>query len=312
MRGTPVVGELLDAALSMQNLGLAWEEVAENRGMAGADGTSIRRWSRNWEERLIALARQVRANRYHPGPVRTLRIPKAQPGEWRTLAVPTVTDRVLQRAIYQVLSPRLEREFLSCSYGYRPRRGIRQAVQAILDLRERGYRHVLDADIDGFFENVDRALLMGLLHERVADEAVLALIAHILEHQRTPQPGKGIPMGSPLSPLLANLYLHPFDRAIVLGRWQLVRYADDFVVLSRTPLEARQSYGAAEAALRALRLHYHAKKTRLTSFDDGWRFLGVWFERDSYAYLWKHKRITVQGPQVDVLFGEYGPDYGGE
>jgi len=305
------MGELLQHILALDNLRQAWEEVAENRGMAGVDDVSIRRWQRDWEERLVALARDVRGNRYKPGKLRTRRIPKRKRNEYRTLRIPTVTDRVLQRAVLQVLYTLYEPQFLRCSFGYRPGKSLRDAVQYIVVQREHGYTWVLDADIDAFFDTVDQTLLLELLQERVTDVQVLALIASWLEQARPrPDLARGIPMGSPLSPLLANVYLHPLDVGLMDAGWCPVRYADDFVVLTPTQEEAQRAYDETEALLANLHLTYEPTKTSIRSFALGFQFLGVTFEDDTYSYTWEDKTITVKGDAVDWLFGDYGPDYG--
>jgi CRISPR-associated protein Cas1 len=154
------MGRWIDRILAMDNLREAWEEVAENRGMPGVDDVSIPRWRRTWEERLVNLAHDVRTHRYRPAPLRVLRIPKRKRTEYRTLRVPTVTDRVLERAVLQVLYQLYEPRFLPCSYGYRPGKSLRDAVQRIVDLREQGYTWVLDADIDEYFDSVSHPRLL--------------------------------------------------------------------------------------------------------------------------------------------------------
>lgn len=301
---------LLDRVLDPANLRRAWNEVAENKGMAGVDNVSIRRWRRRWEERLIALSRAVRTNRYKPARLRVRRIPKKRPGEWRVLRIPTVTDRVLQRAVMQVLQPLLEPWFLDCSFGYRPGRGLKGAVQRILDLRQGGREWVLDADIDACFDSIDHDLLLSRLREDVRDPLVLRLIEAWLKAGRPRRhEARGISMGSPLSPLLANLYLHRLDQAMQVRRRDIVRYADDFIVLTVTHRRVLEVYREVEAVLVELKLHYEPHKTRIASFEGGFEFLGVRFHRDTYRYTWRDKEIAVSGDRVDRLFDPYGPRY---
>lgn len=160
---------MLQQALEPDNLRLAWDEIADNKGISGVDRVSIRRWRRNWEERLVKLSRQVRRNTYKPHPLRVRRIPKKNRREKRVLRIPTVTDRVLQRAVLEVLYPIFEAQFLDCSFGYRPGRGLQDAVERILVLRVNDYAHVLDADIDDFFNQVDHALLLDFLRADLPD-----------------------------------------------------------------------------------------------------------------------------------------------
>ncbi len=304
------MGRLIEQVLDRNNLAAAWEEVAENKGMPGVDNVSIRRWRRNWEERLVELARAVRSNRYKPARLRVRRIPKRRRGTWRTLRIPTVTDRVLQRAVLQVVYRLYEPRFLDCSFGYRPGRGLREAVQRILDLREAGREWVLDADIDEFFDNVDHGLLLEFLRQEITDPILLRLIEGWLKAGRVRRDvAKGLPMGSPLSPLLANVYLHPLDQALVERGWDPVRYADDFVTLTVTREQVEVVYREVERLLGGLKLRYEPNKTRLSSFEEGFEFLGVRFYRDTYSYVWEEKVIEVEGEQVDWLFSRYGPRY---
>jgi group II intron reverse transcriptase/maturase len=304
------MGRLIEHILDMQNLCAAWDEMAENKGLPGVDNVSIRRWRRNWEERLVNLAQAVRTNRYKPARLRVRRIRKRRRDQWRTLRIPTVTDRVLQRAVYHVLCDLYEPRFLDCSFGYRPGRGLRDAVQRILDLREKQLEWVLDADIDDFFDNVDHGLLMDLLREDVDDPIVLRLLVAWLEVGRVkPDVAKGIPMGSPLSPLLANVYLHQLDCGLTEAGWEPVRYADDFIVLAPDRPGVEAAYAEAQVHLEALKLRYEPSKTSIASFEQGFEFLGVRFYRDTYSYIWREKVVEVDDDQVDWLFSRYGPQY---
>ena len=301
---------LLRTALEMKNLRRAWNEVAENEGIPGVDQLSIPKWRRNWEERLVKLAREVKGSTYKPRPLRLRRIPKPNRREWRELRIPTVTDRVLQRAVLQTLYPVFEPVFLDCSFGYRPNLGLKNAVVRILVLRENGYRWVVDADIDDFFNQVSHPMLMDFLKTDLPDDSLLGLIWAWLEIGRPdPAEPRGIPMGSPLSPLLANVFLHRLDKALSADGYPVVRYADDFLVFAPSQNSARDAYRAAERYLTCLELGYEPHKTRITSFEQGFKFIGVWFQGDTYEYEWEDKIIEVSGNQVDWLFNQYGPDY---
>ncbi len=302
---------LLKRTLRMKNLRHAWKEVAENNGMPGVDNISIQRWRRNWEERLHNLAESVLNGSYQPGKLRVRYIPKKKPGEWRELRIPTVTDRVLQRALLQTCYPIFERRFLDSSCGYRPKRGLKQAVERILVIRTNDYRYILDADIDDFFNQVDHALLMKFLKKDLPDNSLLNLITSWLKVSRVkPEIASGIPMGSPFSPLLANIYLHRLDQGIQECGYESVRYADDLLVFTSTQAELEEAYQDVEVMLKRLKLIYEPSKTNLTSFEEGFEFVGVFFEGDSYEYIWQNKRIEVHGDEVDWLFSHYGPDYG--
>ena len=301
---------LLEQALEMKNLRTAWEEIAENKGVPGVDGISILVWRRTWEERLVNLAGSVRANTYAPKKLRLRRIPKRNRREFRTLRIPALADRVLQRAVLQVLYPVFEPRFLDCSYGYRPGRGLADAVQRILVLRENEYRHVLDADIDEFFDSVDYTLLLDFLRHDLPDDSLLPLITRWLELGCTsPAKALGIPLGSPLSPLWANVILHRLDVAVARQGWQMVRYADDFVAFAESQPEIEKAYAGVEKILAGLRLRYEPSKTRLTSFEQGFDFIGVHFQGDEYSYIYMDKEIKVSGDEVDWLFSRFGPEY---
>jgi group II intron reverse transcriptase/maturase len=301
---------LLEQALSPANLCQAWEVVAENAGTPGVDGLSIQRWRRNWEERLVDLAAAVRGHLYQPHNLRLRRILKHNRREWRVLRIPTVTDRVLQRAVLQILHPVFEPRFLDCSYGYRPHRGLKQALERILVLRENDYRQVLDADIDSFFDHVDHRLLLSFLRHDLPDDSLLPLIACWLASSPTlPHRAVGIPLGSPLSPLWANVLLHRLDVEVSRAGWEMVRYADDFIVFAATLHLLTSAYEEVEKILSSLRLNYEPTKTHLTSFEAGFDFIGVHFEGDEYSYTFMDKEIKVSGAQADMLFSDYGPEY---
>lgn len=303
---------LLHQVLTLPNLRRAWVEVSANEGTAGVDHETIAVWARNWEERLVALAADVRAGLYVPGELRERRVPKASGDGVRLLRIPTVTDRVLQRAVLQVLHPIVEPRFLPCSYGYRPGRGVADAVRAISRLRRQGYTWVLDADIDDFFNQVDHATLRAFLDEDLPDDSLLNLIEswHKVDCL-TPACDRGIPMGSPLSPLLANVYLHRLDMAVTAAGFPLARYADDFIVLAAWPEGRATAYELVAEALAGLRLRYEPRKTRLASFDEGFDFLGVHFEESWYWYLHDDKRIEVRTESDERLLERYRPEYEG-
>lgn len=297
---------LFARALALPNLRAAWKKVWENRGGPGVDAVSLRRFKRDLEKNLIELQTAARGNTYQPKRLRHFRRRKPD-GCWRVISVPTVADRVLQRAVLNVLEMPLDRTFLDCSYGYRTKRGLQNAVEKIVEYRNAGLTWVLDADIDAFFDSLDHELLMGFLREEIADEGVLNLLAQWLKvGQREPQRAVGIALGSPLSPLLSNVYLHRFDRVMCDAGWRLVRYADDLIGLGPTRAEVEEEQRFAAWALGNLRLRFDPDKTRVTSFEEGFDFLGVRFQGDTYSYLWKDKRVTVEGER-DVWQFPYPP-----
>ncbi len=297
---------MLDEILSWPNLCLAWEKVADNRGSPGPDQVSIRRFARQWEENLRRLQALVRSGRYRPGGLRRVAIPKRDGGQ-RLLSIPNIGDRVVQRAVLNVLEHRLDRHFLGCSYGYRPRRGLRQAVGEILRLRDARQTWVVDADIDDCFDSLDHELLARMVARSVEERQVAALICQWMAvGRRRSHPDRGIAQGMPISPLLCNLYLHEMDWQLVRARWSLVRYADDFVICCAARSEAEQALAATAAVLATLKLRLEPAKTRITSFNDGFEFLGVFFQGDEYYFTWQDKRIAVTGAAPDWLWN-YAP-----
>lgn len=304
---------LLDQILDFDNVQSAWQHVKSQGKTPGVDDWSVRRFARNWEENLRSLIGEVRANTYKPSRLRVRYVPKrrgaGKPGDrsvtrspadspdLRRLGIMTLRDRVLQRAALQVVGWRFERKFLSCSYGYRPNRSLFKAVAAVLRYRERGHGWLLDADIDNCFDSLDHGVLWPLIEQEVWDPPVLRLLEQWLAVGMVDRGRrKGISQGMPISPLLCNVYLHELDwRLAVRARRALVRYADDFVVLARSEDEAAECRELVARYLDDLQLSLEPAKTRITSFDEGFDFLGVHFQGDSYSYTWEDKRVEVSG-----------------
>jgi len=299
---------LNDQVLHWNNLTDAWLGVAENRGAPGADEMSIQRFARNWEAHLRRLRDAVRANQYRPGRLRQFTVPKPSGEGERLIAIPTVADRVLQRAVLNVIDDVFDRQFLDCSYGYRAGRSLHQAVAALLAHRDRGLTSVLDADIDECFASLDHELLLGFLAETIDDPVVLGLLrAWLRVGRRATHPDRGIALGMPVSPLCCNVYLHRLDRELARNHWTHVRYADDFVCCCATSSQAEHARQVVAEILADLRLQLEPTKTRIASFEEGFDFLGVRFYRDTYEFQWEGKTVEVSGPTPDWLWG-YVPD----
>jgi group II intron reverse transcriptase/maturase len=298
----------IDQVLDPDNLRLAWEEVAERKGAAGIDRVSIKRWRRNWEERLVELALAVKTNTYTPRRLRRFSIPKKD-GTRRQLAILTVTDRVLQRAVLRVVAEVFDRRFYPCSFGYRSGRGVRDAVPLILAYRNEGRQWVLDADIDNCFGSLDLALIRQFFAEEIHDPIVLRLLDQWLAiGDEIGKTETGIALGSVLSPLFCNLVLHRLDYALSGAGFFPVRYADDFCVFCANRAEAENARELARDVLALLHLRLEPAKTRITHFDEGFDFLGVHFHRDAYSFICRKKRVEVKGGfDREVLF-DYVPD----
>jgi group II intron reverse transcriptase/maturase len=300
--------KLIERVLAMDNLAAAWERVAENQGAPGVDGVSIRRFARNWEENLRRMRDRVGTNCYKPARLRRTAVPKAHGAGQRLISVPIVADRVLQRAVLNVVDDLFDREFLECSYGYRRGRGLRQAVAALLRYRDQGLTWVLDADIDECFDSLDHSLLEEFLADKVDDPVLMGLMRAWLQvGRRFKNPDRGIALGMPVSPLWCNVYLHRLDWELVRNRWAVARYADDFVTCGDSRKQAEQAQRVVTDVLADLRLQLEPTKTRITNFDEGFEFLGVRFYRDTYSFLWEGKTVEVAGP-VPSWIWSYMPE----
>ncbi len=228
------MGRLFREILTLDNLRQAWDEVADKRGAPGRDNVSIADFAQAWEANLVDLQAEVQSQRYKPGPLERFTIPKRD-GSPRHMANLTLRDKILQRAVLRLCDDIYERQFLDCSFGYRPKRGVPQVIERVVLARDLGRVWVLDADIDDFFHSVDHALVKQLLRETMKDEAVLRLFDLWLQHHRhDPSRAVGTPMGAVISPLLANIYLHPLDVSMTQTDNVYLRYADDFIVLCRS------------------------------------------------------------------------------
>ncbi|NVO14046.1 MAG: CRISPR-associated endonuclease Cas1 [Rhodoplanes sp.] len=271
-----VSGPLYDRVAAVDTLRQAWEKVKANNGAAGGDGMTVARFALVAESMIERLAQGLRTGQYRPGPARRVLIPKTDGGV-RPLDIPCVHDRVVQGAATLVLDPVLDREFADSSFAYRRGRSVAQAVARIGSLRRQGFTHVVDGDIRAYFERIPHDRLIAKLEEHVDDHALVDLIWLWLETYSLT--GRGVPQGAPISPLLANLYLDTVDDRIERAGVRLVRFADDFVLLTKTPASAETALAEMTRLLAAEGLEIHPDKTRLVSFEEGFRFLGHVFVR---------------------------------
>lgn len=277
----------LSDVLSAANLYQAWSKVCENQGCAGADGQTLEDFARDLPANLDALRDAAVYGAYRPLPLLRVEVEKPGGGK-RALSIPAVRDRVLQTAVALAVEALFEAEFEDCSFAYRKGRSVEQAVERILLLQRQGYQWVVDADIERFFDNIDHALLLAEVERLLADRDIVRLIrqwlrATVVDGGRRFALDRGVAQGSPIAPLLSNLYLDHLDEALLDENLRLVRFADDFLVLCKSRERAEDALQLTGGVLRDLRLSLNARKTRVVDFDAGFRFLGVQFIR-SLAY----------------------------
>jgi CRISPR-associated protein Cas1 len=279
-------GNLFEQASRLDQLERAWAKVRANGGCAGTDGVTIEHFARQASQRLLGLHRRLRDGAYRPKSLRLFEVPKDDGGV-RRLAVPAVLDRIAQTAVAFVLMPLIEPDLEEVSFAYRPGRSVQQAVEAIRRCREQGFGWVVEGDIERYFDRIPHDALLerlrAMLGETAGAELLVDLVALWLEAGGLDldSPGIGIAQGSPLSPLLSNLYLDVIDQRFVErgAAMRLVRFADDFVILTKREALAAEALEAMRTLLRAHGLGLNPDKTRIVTFERGFRFLGHLFVR---------------------------------
>jgi RNA-directed DNA polymerase len=276
---------LIDKVYRAETLRAAWHKVRENGGAAGVDGQSVKKFAARAGQYLEELEQVLRTGEYRPQPIKRVEIPKGG-GKMRPLGIPGVKDRIVQTALKLVIEAIFEREFEDGSYGFRPGRGCKQALRAVDELIKEGYTHVVDADFDSYFDSIPKEPLMDEVSQRISDGAVLELIRaflnqDIIDGMKRWTPVGGTPQGAVISPLLANIYLHPLDRQMKQRGYRMVRYADDFVVLCRTAEQAQAALIEVRDWVEQNQLKLNADKTHVgdcRQAGQGFEFLGYRFE----------------------------------
>ena len=270
-------GGLLEAALTRQNLQLAWKRVKANQGAAGADGLDIEQTAELLRSRWPDIRQALLQGRYRPSPVRKVLIPKPD-GSQRQLGIPTVTDRLIQQALLQVLQPIIDPTFSAHSHGFRPGRRARDAVLAAQQYVQQGYRTVVDVDLSKFFDRVNHDILIDRLRKRVNDPGVIRLVraylnAGIMDGGVVVEREEGTPQGGPLSPLLANVLLDEVDRMLERQGHHFARYADDCNVYVRSQKAGERVMALLKRRYDKLHLKINESKSAVTSAF-GRKFLG--------------------------------------
>jgi len=277
---------LVDKVYALPTLRAAFACVKANHGAAGVDHQTIAMYDVRLEANLTELSAQIRKGTYRPSGIRRQWIPKPGTTERRPLGIPTVRDRIVQTALRLVLDPIFERDFAAHSYGFRPQRSAKDALRRVDALLKAGYVHVVDADLQAYFDSIPHAALRVRVQTKVSDGRVLALLDAFLGQEIFDglthwTPEEGTPQGAGISPLLSNIYLDPLDQLLAAEGFEMVRYADDFVVLCRTESDAQRALTLLQRWTAAAGLRLHPHKTRVVDARQpgGFEFLGYHFER---------------------------------
>jgi RNA-directed DNA polymerase len=276
---------LIDKVYRLSTLADAWQQVKANKGAAGVDHQSVQTFANKEWKYLAELGKDLQQGTYQPQAVRRVEIPKAG-GKTRPLGIPCVKDRIVQTAVKRVIEPIFEAEFLPMSYGFRPGRGCKDALRQVSQYLRQGYTHVVDADLQGYFDNIPHARLQSEIAKRISDTGVLELLTgwlnqDIVKGMQSWKPTAGTPQGAVISPLLANLYLHPLDQKMTKLGYKMVRYADDFVILCQSASQAHTALQEVKAWVEENGLNLHPDKTHIGNcleWGQGFDFLGYRFE----------------------------------
>jgi RNA-directed DNA polymerase len=276
---------LIDKVYRPSTLQAAWQQVKANKGAAGIDWQSVQRFAANEQAYLDELAQQLEQGAYQAQAVRRVDIPKAG-GKTRPLGIPTVKDRIVQTAVKKVIEPIFENEFVASSYGFRPGKSCKDALRQVDAYLKAGYTHVVDADLKGYFDSIPHDLLKTRIEAHISDGRLLELLSSWLRQDIVRDlerwtPTAGTPQGAVISPLLANLYLHPLDEKMAKLGYKMVRYADDFVILCRAAPQAQAALEEVKAWVEENGLSLHPDKTHVGNClvaGQGFEFLGYRFE----------------------------------
>lgn len=291
---------LIDKVYSEQNLHASAMKVVGKKGAAGVDRQSTSAFDKALDVEIQQLQRQLSARTYRPQAVRRVQIPKPGSKDKRPLGIPTVRDRVVQTAVLNAIEPIFDHEFHDRSFGFRHGRSCRDALQVVEELLETDHVFVVDADLKSYFDTIPKDRLLALVREKISDRGILELIElflnqSILEELREWTPEEGVPQGAVLSPLLSNLYLNALDHRMSQAGYEMVRYADDFVILCRSQEQAESALAEVERFVNEAGLILHPDKTHIVdSRVKSFAFLGYSF-RDKLRFPREksHKKLTA-------------------
>lgn len=277
---------LIDKVYRRTTLEAAWKRVRRAGGAPGSDRQSLGQFESRLDANLAKLQEELQTGTYRPRPIRRTYIDKPGSKGNRPLGIPTVRDRVAQTALKMVLEPIFEREFMPTSFGFRPSKGCKDALRRVAGLMRAGHKWVVDADLESYFETIPHERLMAEIRRHVADSRVLALIEgflrqQILEDLKYWTPEKGTPQGAVISPLLSNIYLHEVDKLVKAAGYEMVRYADDFVILCKSHQESMEALRFVTQLAEERGLTLNSDKTSVVGTHEdgqGFDFLGYHFE----------------------------------
>ncbi len=274
---------LIDKVFDRRNLFASAKKVLGKKGAAGVDRQTVSRFKERQSNELQRLHEQLHEGTYQPSPVRRVWIPKPGGSEKRPLGIPTIRDRICQTAALHVIEPILDNEFHDRSFGFRHGRSCHDALQCVSDLLQAGYVYVVDADLKGYFDAIPKDRLLDLVKHHISDSRILQLLQlyldqGIMEELREWIPETGVPQGAVLSPVLSNLYLNPLDHLMASQGFEMVRYADDFVILCRSMDEAQAALTVVQDWVTDAGLTLHPTKTHIVDMrEKSFAFLGYSF-----------------------------------
>jgi len=295
----------------------AFKAVKRNRGAAGLDKVSIKRFEKNLEQNLDALMRDLKTRSYEPIALRRVHIPKGG-GKLRPLGIPAVRCRVAQEVVRRLINPIFERQFHDDSYGFRGGRNCHMAIEQALQYARDGYRIVLDADVRAFFDNISHKLIMDMVAAEIADGNILRLISKflrsgVMEDGVLKPTTRGTPQGGVISPLLANIVLNYLDWQLHAHGFKFVRYADDFVVMCKSIPQAEKALDLVQRILEQdLDLQLNPEKTKMIRFSEGFEFLGFYISSRSVRmrpksiekFKSKIRTLTQRSHNLDAMLIE--------
>ena len=296
------MGTLFQRVTARGTLHAAFERVRERSGCRGADGMTVAEFAADLDSEIGRLQDRLARGRYRPFPLLRFSVHKPGGGA-RPLSVPTVRDRVAQTAVYLATRDLFDRELEEASHAYRQGRSVRTAVHRVNELRERGYRFLVHADVDAFFDSIPHPRLLARLAKLPLDPPVrrlfeLWIAGEVYDGERVAPLDKGVPQGSVVSPMLANLFLDELDESLALFGQTVVRYADDLLVLCKSRAEAETALELTDYLVAELELHLNREKTATTSFEQGFEFLGAVFLKDSVYLPFERRRPEPSTPSL--------------